>query len=72
MSLQALRGSARLLVGDISGAREDVTAVLERRPLHPQMTLLQERLYILGQPARLQRPATGPGSAAPANRGNGD
>ncbi len=72
VSLQALRGAARLLVGDITGAREDAAAVLEQRPLHPQVTLLQERLYILGQPALLQRPATGPSSTAPTDGGAGD
>jgi len=36
------------------------------------VTQLQERLYILGQPARLQRPATGPASVAPARGGGGD
>jgi hypothetical protein len=59
-----LRGAARTLTGNLSEAVEDLELVLEERPMHPQATLLEERLYSLGFQVQRRRPLTGPASEA--------
>jgi len=71
LDLHALRGAARTLTGDLAEAAEDLEVVLEERPLHPQATLLQERLYSLGYQVTRRRPLTGPASDDASSGGAG-
>jgi hypothetical protein len=71
VSLRLQRAAARLLLGDLDGAGEDLGAVLERRPLHPQATLLQERLYSLGRQVASPKPVTGPATGGTLRGGEG-
>ena len=60
LELRVLRGSARLLHGDLAGAQDDVQRVLEEAPFHPGASLIRERLYSLGRAVRPSTPLTGP------------
>jgi hypothetical protein len=71
VSLQLQRSAARLLLGDLGGAGDDLAAVLELRPLHPQANLLQERLYSLGRQVASPLPVTGPATLGMPPGGEG-